>query len=428
MSIFSKLIGSSFNKFKNNFCLHRLVNTLISIYTSFHRNGAPGLQMNDFGKPHPDSPLMAHCAKSLASSTYIDNDWYQAEQTRIWAKNWIYVGRDNDLPASSMRRITIAGQNLILVKDKSGETRCFFNSCRHRGSELCTVDERPLTSRLIVCPYHQWSFDLSGALVRTPFVSETSDFNKQDHGLFPVHIKLWNGFLFVCLSEAPPDFALIPDLGVKALDNWPMDKLVTGHKLVKELNCNWKIFWENYNECLHCPGIHPELSEMVPIYGRGYMAENEDPNWSPQSPVKNSTLKAGARTWSMDGALCGSEFPDLTEEESLRGQTFVTLLPTMFIVAHRDYVRTVRLTPLGPERTELTAEWLFLPETLSAPDFNLANVVDFASLVLIQDGIACEMNQRGLRRDRSVEGTLMPQEYEVFRFQQWVRNQMNATN
>ena len=382
--------------------------------------------MNDFGRPHPDSPLMTHCAASLPSSCYIDAQWYQSEQEKIWANNWIYVGRDNDLAPKSMRRISIAGQNLILVKDSEGETRCFYNSCRHRGSELCTVDERSMTSRLIVCPYHQWSFDLSGNLIRTPFVTETSDFDKSEHALASVSIKLWNGFLFVCLAEAAPDFAKLPDLGEHALQNWPMDKLGTGHRMTKELQCNWKIFWENYNECLHCPGIHPELSEMVPVYGRGYMAENEDPKWSPDKQQNSTTLKDGAKTWTMDGTLCGPEFPGLSDDERERGQTFVTMVPTMFIVAHRDYVRTVTLVPLGPERTELRAEWLFMPETMASPDFNLSNVIDFASLVMIQDGVACEMNQRGLRRDKAVHGTLMPQEYDVFRFQQWIRNQMNG--
>jgi glycine betaine catabolism A len=375
--------------------------------------------MNERLTPHPDSPLMGHCAPGLASTCYVDEAWFKSEQTAIWAQNWIYVGRDTDLAAKSMRRLDIAGRNMILVKDGAGVTRCFYNSCPHRGSELCTVDERPLTSRLIVCPYHQWSFDLEGHLVRTPFVSVPAEFMLQDH------VRLWNGFLFVCLADLPPDFSLAPDLGETSLDHWPMADLVKGHELIKILNCNWKIFWENYNECLHCPGIHPELSAMVPVYGRGYMAENEAPDWTPARSAGGTALKDGASTWSMNGSLCGPEFPGLSDEERARGQTFVTLLPTMFIVAHRDYVRTVSLTPLGPEKTELKAEWLFLAETLADPQFDLANVVDFASLVMVQDGMACEMNQRGLRCDRPVQGTLMPQEYDVFRFQQWIRNQMD---
>lgn len=183
---------------------------------------------------------------------------------------------DRDLPPMTMRRIAVGGHNLILINDRGGPVRAFHNTCRHRGAELCPVDERALQSRLIVCPYHQWSYGLSG---------------------------------------------------------------------------------------------------------------------------------------------------DLAEREA--GQTFVTLLPTMFVVAHVDYVRIVSLHPVGPERTALKAEWLFPAATLAAPGFDLGNVVNFAGLVMMQDGAACEMNQRGLHSERFERGTLMPQEFDVLRFQEWVRRALN---
>jgi Rieske 2Fe-2S family protein len=126
----------------------------------------------------------------------------------------------------------------------------------------------------------------------------------------------------------------------------------------------------------------------------------------------------------MDGQPCGPEFPGLTDAERVAGFTFVTVLPGTFIVAHVDYARVVSLTPLGPERTQLRAEWLFPQATLEAPGFALANVVDFARTVLAQDGEACEMNQRGLRSPKFTRGTLMPQEFDVHWFQQWVRNRL----
>jgi Rieske 2Fe-2S family protein len=374
--------------------------------------------------PHPQSPLLDHCPPTLPAYAYFDPDWFAREQKAIWSRHWVYVGRDSDLPEMTMRRVSVAGESLILIKDRDGRVTAFHNTCRHRGSELCTSDEKPLSSKLISCPYHQWSYGLDGRLVRTPFISMTPDFRKEDHGLFKAHVHRWNGFLFVCLADEPPAFADAPDMGEQALDNWPMTDLVTGHVVVKELACNWKIFWENYNECLHCPGIHPELSAMVSVYSKGYMAPNEAPGWTPETELEDIALKSGARTWSMNGQLCGPEFPDLTEAERMAGQLFVTLLPTMFIVAHADYVRAVSLRPLGPERTELRAEWLFLPETLERPDFDLANVVDFATLVMSQDGTACEMNQRGLRSAKYTHGTLMPQEFDVYRFQQWVRKNL----
>lgn len=379
--------------------------------------------MNQMQIPHPASPLLPHCEPSLPASAYYDPQWFAQEQKKIWSTHWIYAGRVNDLPPMTMRRIEIAGENLIVVRERDDAIAAFYNTCRHRGSELCSEPERRLSAKLISCPYHQWSYGLDGRLVRTPFVSLTPDFRKEDFPLFAVHVKLWNGFIYLCLADEPPDFAQAPDPGPGVLGNWPMESLVTGHVFAKTLNCNWKVFWENYNECMHCPGIHPELSATVPIYSKGYMAENEAPGWTPAHEPAHA-LRQGAATWSMNGLACGPEFPDLTQAERNAGQLFVTMLPTMFIVAHVDYVRAVSLKPLGPEKTELRAEWLFPAATLAQPGFDLGNVVDFATLVLNQDGMACEMNQRGLRSSKFEQGVLMPQEFDVHRFQSWIRRQL----
>ena len=359
--------------------------------------------MNQMQVPHPASPLLPHCEPSLPAQAYYDQ-WFAEQQRKIWSRSWIYAGRVDDLPPMTTRRVEVAGQNLILVRDRAGVITAFHNTCRHRGSELCAEPQKTLSSKLISCPYHQWSYGLDGRLFRVPFVSITPDFRKEDFSLFSVNAKLWNGFIYLCLADEPPPFDDAPDIGVHALDNWPMERLVTGHVFVKTLDCSWKVFWENYNECLHCPGIHPELSSAVPIYSRGYMAENEAPDWTPEHNPAPAP-RQGARTWSMNGLPCGPEFPDLTQAEREAGQLFVTLLPTMFIVAHVDYVRAVSLRPLGPEQTELRAEWLFPPETLAQPDFDLGNVVDFATLVMSQDAMACEMNQRGLKSTKFTEGS-----------------------
>ena len=126
----------------------------------------------------------------------------------------------------------------------------------------------------------------------------------------------------------------------------------------------------------------------------------------------------------MNGKACGPEFEALTADERNAGHTFVTIYPTMFVVAHVDYIRIVSLHPCGPERTRLRAEWLFPAETLASPNFDLANVVDFATIVLRQDGEACEMNQRGLKSPAYSQARLMPEEYEIHNFQNWVMREM----
>jgi glycine betaine catabolism A len=363
--------------------------------------------MNDITHQAIGSPLLDHCPESLPANWYFDASHHEREMKAIWATGWMYAGRANDIAPMTVKRIDVAGQNLILVKDADGAVNCFHNTCRHRGAELCAEAETRLKARLIACPYHAWAYDLSGHLVRTPFVADMDDFRKADHGLFKVRSHVWNGFVFVCLSEAPPDFAAVPDLGLHALDNWPMADLATGHVLVKEIACNWKIFWENYN-----------------VYGRGYMSASEEPGYDPVEA--GGVLEEGALTWTMTGKPCGPEFSRLTQDERARGHTFVTLMPGMFIVAHVDYVRAVSLKPLGPERIELRAEWLFSEATLDAPGFDLDNVTRFATTVMLQDGAACEMNQRGLKSSAFKMGRLMPQEFDVHHFQQWIRRRLNG--
>ena len=380
--------------------------------------------MNEVSLLPSSSSLLDHCPESLPASWYFDAAHHDRELKAIWAVNWIYAGRVNDLQPLIVRRLAVAGQNLIILKDTNGAISCFHNTCRHRGAELCQADDTRLKSRLISCPYHEWSYDLQGRLVRVPYASPTPDFRKEDHGLLKVQVREWNGFIFVCLADDPPPFEAAPDAGARALDNWPMAELVTGHTMRKEIACNWKIFWENYNECLHCPGVHPMLCDMVPIYGKGLMDPNESPDWQPGTAREYGSLKPGARTWTMTGEPCGPEFKGLTQAQRGAGQTFVTLWPTMYVVAHVDYARTVSLRPLGPECTELRIEWLFPRETLEAPGFDLDNVTRFAATVVAEDSAASEINQRGLKSSAFKAGRLMPQEFDVYRFQQWVRSQL----
>ncbi|MGB5870554.1 MAG: SRPBCC family protein, partial [Albidovulum sp.] len=124
------------------------------------------------------------------------------------------------------------------------------------------------------------------------------------------------------------------------------------------------------------------------------------------------------------GKACGPEFSGLTPQERQNGFNFVTLYPTMFVVAHVDHVRSVTLQPLGPERTRLVAEWYFAPETLDQPGFDAAEVAAFAQIVMEHDGAAAEMNQRGVRSPAYRHGTLMPEEYAIRDFHDWVSKNM----
>jgi Rieske 2Fe-2S family protein len=261
--------------------------------------------------------------------------------------------------------------------------------------------------------------------VRTSSKTHPDGFAKADYSLYPVKVQEWRGFIFVSLAEEPPTLEEALDFKMGRLERWPLEDLVVAHTDTKTIECNWKVFWENFSECLHCPGIHPSLCQLVPLFSRGYIRERDDPNWQAHAddpnPLYRGGLRAGAESWSTDGGLSAPVFPTLSEEDRKLGQVYLTSLPSVFIAAHVDYVRAVRLWPLGPEKMQLRVEYLFSPEALASPEFNLHKVVDFADRVMSEDGRACEINQRGLRALPHRAGVVMPEEYMVYAFHQWIR-------
>ena len=360
--------------------------------------------------------------RTLDSSWYYDPAHYQRELAAIWRRNWIYLCRAESLGApSSYRTFMIGDQPILLLRDESGETRAFFNTCRHRGSILCTEAEGRLRSKLITCPYHAWSVVLGRHAVADSSLHSAAYLDPKELSLYSVPIKVWRGFVYVNLTDASRPLNDHFNAPGDNFGHWPLEDLVVGRHLTRRLNCNWKVFWENYNECLHCPGVHPALSSLVPIYKRGIMEMRDDPQWRAhehtEDPAYAGGLRRGAATWSTDGQPVGEGFTQLTDEERRVGYHYMTSMPSHYLVAHVDHVRSSRLLPLGPETMELEIEWLFPRETLASSAADIARACDFSAQVMAEDGAACERAQLGLHSGPHQRGYLLPEEYDVFRFQ-----------
>ena len=366
----------------------------------------------------------------LPARNYYDPAQYELELAKIWYRQWNYAGRSSSYEGPrAFRTIEIGTQRVIVVRGDDGALRAFHNTCRHRGATMCTSPSGRLATGQLVCPYHSWSYSLDGELLRTTSKHLPEGFDRRDYSLYPVALSEWNGFVFVNLAPEPVPFASVLDTPPSRLDAWPMAQLRVAHTFTKVMNCNWKVFWENYNECLHCPTVHPSLSRLVPIFARALMEEQDDPDWQAHAasgdpryddPRYKGGLRAGAVTWTRDGRSTVAGFANLPEADRKAGHVYVTILPTMFVVAHVDYVRTVQLRPLGPERTELSVEFLVSPETLSDPNFDLKAIVEFTSEVMLEDAAVSELNQQGLHSLAHERGVLMPEEYALKAFHQWV--------
>lgn len=367
--------------------------------------------------------------KGLPAEAYYDARQFDLELQRIWYRNWFYVCRSSEVPKPrAFRSVELGDQRLLLVRGEDGVLRGFHNTCRHRGAALSRESEGRLRSAAIVCPYHAWVYSLDGRLLRTSSKHHGEGFDMATLSLYPIAVRESRGFIFITLNPDPPPFDAAFDPPLARLGAWPLEDLVVGHVLVTTVRCNWKIYWENFNECLHCPSVHPSLSHLVPIYGRGIVREGDDPNFAANAenpdPKFRGGLRSGATTWSLDGRITGVPFPGLSDDDRRRGAVYVTSLPSVFMVGHADYVRTVRLAPLTPESMELRVEYLFSAETLAKPGFDMPNIVNFANTVLREDGEMCELNQQGLRAVPHEAGVVMPEEYVVLQFHKWVQAQL----
>ncbi|MDH5583515.1 MAG: aromatic ring-hydroxylating dioxygenase subunit alpha [Gammaproteobacteria bacterium] len=372
--------------------------------------------------------LLTELKPSLPSTWYYDPDHYALELRAVWYRDWVCIGRLEDVPEKGDYRVVELGdQRLIVTRNGDGKVNVFHNTCRHRGSALCTSDAGRFRNGRIICPYHTWTYSLDGDLVATPSRAETDDFHAEEFSLYAVHSDAWGGYLFINLSTAP-EHSLLEFLGdeVQRVNNWPLADMVSVHQERADLACNWKVFWENYNECYHCPRMHPELCRLVPVYKKGLISRSDDPDWSPESADDDGEphVAAGNATWTLDGQTILPPIPGPTDAERNIGMTFASFTASMFVVAHTDYVRSVRLLPTGPESVTLIVDWLLLPGVYESHKDEMEKTLQLGRLVVEQDGRACELNQEGLRSSRHQTGVLVAQEYWLWEFHEWLRDRL----
>ena len=367
--------------------------------------------------------------KSLPADAYFDPQHYLRELNAIWFADWLCVGRSDGLDRTGHYKVVqIGDQSIIVVRSTDGELKGFHNTCRHRGSLLCEASQGSFTQGRIVCPYHAWTYSLEGQLVHTPWRLESPDFDPAQFSLYEVGVGEWGGNLFVNLDQTSAT-SLSERLGglPKLFENWNLEKSVSAYQYRKRVNCNWKVFWENFTECYHCPGIHPELCRIVPRFTSGIIRASDQPDWDPESgpdPETEPRLAPGMVTWSDDGSTQLPYYSGLSEQERSLGQTFGVFMPSCFIAAHVDFVRFAHILPVAEEQTEVVVECLFPAETVADETHDLTPTIQFIERLTDQDLRVCELNQRGLHSRRHQSGVLVAQEYYTHGFQNWVRERL----
>lgn len=355
---------------------------------------------------HPTVTTFQPGSRTLPRERFVDAGVFAEERDRIFGRMWNCIGRSSTLaqPGDYMVR-DVAGESLIIVRTQNAELRAYFNVCRHRGTRLCEAAAGRLPETL-QCPYHAWTYNVAeGELIGAPHMQDAADFDRRAYALHRAPLAEWEGFLFVNISETPTAFdeAFAPMIG--RLSRYGLPGLRVGHRVRYDVAANWKLVFQNYSECLHCPMIHPELAAVLP-YQSGANDLTEGPFLGGYMEIR-----APHESATLSGRACGRLVSAGIANGADRQRAFYyTLMPNLLLSLHPDYVNYYLLHPVAPDRTIVESEWLFHPDTLLDSSANIQDAVEFWDVTNRQDWHIVEQSQLGVSSRRYVPGPYSPRE------------------
>lgn len=365
--------------------------------------------------------------RTLPRDLYVSQEAFEFDTQVMLKSVWLYAGTVAHVKKpGDFFLFELANNSIIIVRGKDMQVRAFYNSCRHRGARVC--QERSGHSPRLMCPYHQWTYNLDGSLLAARGMAE--GFSKGEHGLVPVALENIGGLLFVCMSDNPPPIDQVKKdiAGQIAVYDLERCKVAVQDHFVED--SNWKLVMENNRECYHCGSGHPELISILGTYGFGKglpedgetdvvddqafdaMLDAKREQWKSlgiyhdliEFPgdwwhrVARLPLANGAVTQSIDGKLaCKKLIGPFTEPET--SSLSVWTEPNSWHHFCCDHVVTFSLTPLGPDKTLLRTSWLVHEDAVEGVDYDPDHLAALWRATNKQDSFLASINHQGIATD-----------------------------
>jgi glycine betaine catabolism A len=357
---------------------------------------------------------------TLSGADYTSLEVYDQEREKIWWGDWVCVGRAEEVEKAGDYVVRdVAGESIFIVRNNDGELKSFYNVCSHRGTKFLDDETSGNVRKAFVCPYHAWAYDTNGQLVGTPNVKQDEYFDRAQHPLHPIAVGDYAGFLFVNLSNEPrPLMEALSDgaESITAFERFKMQEMRIGVRLVYEVEANWKIIVENYNECLHCPQIHPELVQVIPLFRFGEV-------WDEEIRDDGNRMIEGATSFTATGKSELPKFPGL-EPDDYQMYFGSYEFPNLMLNLHPDSVMYYIGFPKGPNHTTVVSEFLFRPETIAGPDFKPEPTVELWDTISRQDWEVCARAQTGVGSRAFTRGVYPRQDRFLYWFNEEYRLMM----
>ncbi|MEA2318533.1 MAG: choline monooxygenase [Solirubrobacteraceae bacterium] len=340
---------------------------------------------------------------TLPADWYTSRELFELEREHLFRRVWQQVGRTEQVAEpGDYFTCEVAGEPILVVRDKAGELHALSNVCRHRAGPVAMDCGR---RKAFQCPYHGWTYELDGRIRTTQGMDGTEDFDPSAMRLPEFRVETWGPLVWVALSDDVPSLAEWLGAITPRMGNYRLEELeyVGGRRWY--IPCNWKLYVDNYMEGYHIPFIHPGLNQAlspdVYTYKLGTWSNEQygaEPH--PRGP--------GSRVASVLGSL--QSFRTLKppmaglDEDERNGYFFFWLFPTNTFNFMPDAFLTMTVRPVDVEMTECTFSW-WMPEATDLTDRLLqAAVVNFGHLVNLEDVEICMHAQRGMRSSEYRQG------------------------
>jgi phenylpropionate dioxygenase-like ring-hydroxylating dioxygenase large terminal subunit len=376
---------------------------------------------------------------SLEQAFYTSHDVFEAEWNSIFKKHWIYAGNTAQLPKPGDYFLyPLQNDSIIIIRDNNNEVHAHYNTCRHRGSAICLEDAGHVAK--LICPYHQWVYDKDGTLLNARMMPD--DFDKENFGLHSAHVQVVEGLIFISLAETAPDFSAIKKSLAPYLKTYKVNEAKVACSKNYTLNANWKLVAENFRECYHCGGAHPEYCNAV--IGASLKEDTNELTlakqkiWSEKGlatkliEVTEGTttyairypLRPGIESYSVDGKKVS--IPMGMHKDHDAGVVGLVNYPNFWMDAVSDYIWTMRVTPVNALTTDVQFCWLVDANAAEGRDYSLKHLTEFWEITGHQDGKLCENNFRGIQSNAYRPGPYAPVEDQVTNFVDWCVNELKT--
>jgi len=331
------------------------------------------------------------CAHTLASRFYTDPAILQVEKTKIFDKTWQLVGT-LDQPCGELngakRTIAdpetyftaeVAGEPILVVRDKQGTLRAFSNVCRHRAGPIALGSG---CKNVLRCQYHGWTYTLDGRLIGTPDAEGVEFFDRSTMGMFPLRLEAWEKFIFVNFDpKAEPLSAYLGDIPQQAR-GFQFEGLHRVERRDYVIDCNWKVYVDNYLEGYHIPIAHP-----------GLMREIDYSQYRTDTFHYHSQQFAPIRAMKADDTAERAYAPGTGLQEAL----YFWIFPNLMLNIYPDNISTNLVVPISHEKTLTIFEWFFHDPGSAKVQERVKKAVAFSDEVQQEDIGLCENVQKGLR-------------------------------